>query len=184
MTASGCTKINYTSDPYSLLEFSEDTLLFDSVFTTIGSISLYLSVKNPHDEALLIDRIQLEDGLGSDYRINIDGQGVDESGNPLTQLQDVTILPHDSLYIFVEVTVDPTSSSSAFINQDRIRFRTNGSDQFVSLIAYGRNAEFHYQPGNWFDSSDPPDNILDCDEIWSSDSVSYTHLTLPTKRIV
>ena len=77
-TLNGCTKINYTSDPYSLLEFSEDTLLFDSVFTTIGSVSFYLSVKNPHDEALLIDRIELEDGLGSDYRINIDGQGVDE----------------------------------------------------------------------------------------------------------
>ena len=168
-TLNGCTKINYTSDPYSLLEFSEDTLLFDSVFTTIGSVSFYLTVKNPHDEALLIDRIELEDGLGSDYRINIDGQGIDEFGDPITQLQDVTILPHDSLYIFVEVTVDPTNSTSAFINKDRIRFRTNGSDQFVVLIAYGRNASFHYQSGNWFDSSNPPDNILECDEIWTSD---------------
>ena len=67
LTINGCTKINYTSDPYSLLEFSEDTLLFDSVFTTIGSVSYYLTVKNPHDQALLIDKIQLEDGLGSDY---------------------------------------------------------------------------------------------------------------------
>jgi len=168
-TLNGCTKIHYTTDPYAQLEFSEDTLLFDSVFTTIGSISLYLSVRNPHDEALLIDRIELEDGLGSDYRINIDGQGIDEFGNPITHVQDVTILPNDSLFIFVEVTVDPTNSSSAFINKDRLRFRTNGSDQFVDLIAYGRNAVFHHQPGNWFDSSNPPENILECDEIWSSD---------------
>ena len=43
----GCTKINYTSDPYSLLEFSEDTLLFDSVFTTIGSESFYSVSQKP-----------------------------------------------------------------------------------------------------------------------------------------
>lgn len=164
-----CTKINYTSNPNDKLEFSHDTLLFDSVFTTIGSISLYLSVINPHDEAVLIDKIELVDGLGSDYRINIDGQGLDENGYPITSVQDVTILPNDSLFIFVEVTVDPTSSTSAFINKDLLRFRSNGSDQFVELIAYGRNANFHHQPGNWFDSSNPPENILDCDEVWSSD---------------
>jgi len=164
-----CTKIYYTSNPNDKLEFSNDTILFDSVFTTIGSISLYLTVINPHEEAILIDRIELEDGLGSDYRINIDGQGVDENGNPITQVQDVTILPNDSLFIFVEVTIDPTNNTSAFINKDRIRFRSNGSDQFVDLIAYGRNAFFHHQPGNWFDSSNPPENILDCNEVWSSD---------------
>ena len=56
----GCTKITYTTDTNSILEFSEDTLMFDSVFTTIGSISLYLSVINPHDQSLLIDEIELE----------------------------------------------------------------------------------------------------------------------------
>ena len=168
-TLHGCTKIQYTTNPYSQLEFSEETLLFDSVFTTIGSISLYLSVKNPHDDALLIDRIQLEGGLGSEYRINIDGQSIDGNGYPITQMQDVTILPHDSLYIFVEVTVDPTNSTSAFLNKDRIRFRTNGSDQFVDLIAYGRNAVFHHQQGNWLDENNPPENILECNEVWTSD---------------
>tara|TARA_B110000444_G_C18842244_1_gene599656 strand:- start:1750 stop:3315 length:1566 start_codon:yes stop_codon:yes gene_type:complete len=169
LTMQSCTKVNYTNDPDSLLEFSYDTLFFDSVFTTIGSKSLYLSVINIHDDAILISDVELEGGVDSQYRINIDGVGLDGSGDPILSVQEVTILPGDSMYIFVEVTVDPTSSTSSFIVEDRLRFRTNGSDQSVHLIAYGRNAVFHHQPGNWFDSNNPPEQILSCNEVWSSD---------------
>ena len=96
--------------------------MFDSVFTTIGSVSLYLSVINPNDNALLVEDIYLEGGLESPYRINVDGQGLDSIRNPLTHVEDVTILPGDSMYIFVEVTVDPTNSSSSFICEDAITF--------------------------------------------------------------
>ncbi len=168
-TVQGCTKITYTTDTNSKLEFSKDTLLFDSVFTTIGSVSLYLSVINSHDQALLLDEIELVGGENSSYRININGQGLNFLGEEILGVEDVTILPNDSLFIFVEVTVDPTNSSSDFIDQDRLRFRVNGNDQFVELISYGRNAVFHYQPGNWFNYNNPPENILECDEVWNSD---------------
>jgi hypothetical protein len=168
-TLSSCTKVNYTTDSDSLLEFSKDTILFDSVFTTIGSISLYLTVKNPHDDALLISEISLEGGADSEYRINVDGVGLNGDSTALTSIGNLTILPGDSLYIFIEVTVDPTSSTSSFITQDRLRFNTNSVDQFVDLIAYGRNAFFHHQPGNWFDYNNPPEQVLSCNEVWSSD---------------
>lgn len=167
--ATSCTKIDYTTDPEEVLEFSKDTLMFDSVFTTIGSVSLYLSVINPHNDALLIEDIFLEGGDDSQYRINVDGQGIDSVGAPLTHVEDVTILPGDSMYIFVEVTVDPTNTSSAFICEDALKFTTNTVEQEVKLIAYGRNAYFHHQPGNWFNSSNPPDQVLECDEVWTSD---------------
>lgn len=167
--ASSCTKIKYANDPESILEFSKDTLMFDSVFTTIGSVSLYLSVINPNDNALLVEDIYLEGGLESPYRINVDGQGLDSIGNPLTHVEDVTILPGDSMYIFVEVTVDPTNSSSSFICEDAITFLTNSVEQEVKLIAYGRNAYFHHQPGNWFNYNDPPEQVLECEEVWTSD---------------
>ena len=165
----GCTKIHYTTDPNATLNFSDDTLMFDSVFTTIGSISLYLSVINPYDQAILIDEIELEGGGLSSYRINIDGQGLDSSGAEITRQEDITILPNDSIFIFVEVTIDPTNTSSAFIDSDRLRFKVNSNEQFVDLISYGRNAVFHYQPGNWFDYNNPPENVLECDEVWTSD---------------
>jgi len=169
LATQSCTKVNYTNDPDALLNFSSDTLFFDSVFTTIGSKSLYLRVRNNNDDALLIKDIELEGGENSQYRINIDGVGVDLNGDPLLAVHDVTVLPGDSLYIFVEVTVDPTSSTSSFIVEDKLRFSTNGSEQYVHLISYGRNANFHHQPGNWFDSNNPPEQILACNEVWSSD---------------
>ena len=69
-----------------MLDFSKDTIIFDSVFTTIGSITIPFTVINSHSEALLIDEISLEGGSDSQYRINVDGEGVDPDGSPLTSI--------------------------------------------------------------------------------------------------
>ncbi len=164
-----CTKINYTDNPSDVLEFSKDTLMFDSVFTTIGSITLPFTVRNTHSNALLIDEISLEGGANSDYRINVDGVGLNPDGTPLTVIEEITVLPGDSLFVFVEVTVDPNNNTSAFIVEDRIRFVTNTVEQHVDLIAYGRNAVFHHQSGNWFNEFDQPEQILECNEVWTND---------------
>ena len=164
-----CTKVPYSSNTSHILDFSKDTVLFDTVFTTVGSITNYFTVRNPHDQALLVDEISLSGLSSSAYRINVDGQGLNEDGTPLTSVEDVTILAGDSIFVFVEVTVDPNNSLSPFIEQDSIRFVTNTNEQFVNLLAWGRNAYFHYQPGNWANSYDNEDNILDQFETWSND---------------
>ena len=43
---SGCGKVQFSDDPALQLEFSADTILFDTVFTTIGSVTLPLKVSN------------------------------------------------------------------------------------------------------------------------------------------
>lgn len=164
-----CTKINYTSDPSDVLEFSHDTILFDSVFTTIGSITFPLKVYNPNNNAVLLDELELEGGVESQYRINVNGIGENEDGSPLTFIEDITILAGDSIFVFVEVTVDPTNNTSSFIVEDSIRFLTNTVEQKVSLAAYARNAHFHHQEGNWFNYYDDVENILEPNEVWSND---------------
>ena len=164
-----CTKVPYSTDTSHMLDFSKDTILFDTVFTTIGSVTHYFTVRNPHDDALLIDEISLEGMSSSAYRINVDGAGVDENGAPITIVEDVTILGGDSIFVFVEVTVDPDNSLSPFIEEDSIKFVTNTNEQYVNLLAWGRNAYFHHQPGNWANSYDNEDNILSPNETWQSD---------------
>ena len=167
-----CTKVTYSSNSSEVLDFSKDTIHFDSVFTTIGSVMQYFTVINPHSEALLIDEISLEKGLDSQFRINIDGQAILVlDSNKLTTIDDVTILPGDSMFVFVEVTVDPTTDISPFLVEDNIRFKShdNSVDQVVKLLAYGRNAEFHYQEGNWFNYNENLDNILSPNEYWTND---------------
>lgn len=131
-----CHKEKFTTDSSSVLDFSRDTVFFDTVFTSIGSTTQYLVVKNNHSESIRISDIILENGSGSQYRINVDG-----INGPAHH--DVEILPNDSMYIFVEVTIDPSDQTLPFIVEDYIRFVTNGTTQRVLLQAFGQDAYFH-----------------------------------------
>lgn len=124
---------------------SVDTLRFDTVFTELGSATRYVKVFNDESENLQITNVSLESGDQSFFRMNING----ESGNELT---DVTIPPNDSIYIFVEVTIDPDNplSVSPFIIEDKILMNVNGSEHQVYLEAWGQNAIYipsKNQPG-------------------------------------
>jgi hypothetical protein len=132
----GCKKQSFITDPSAGLEFSSDTLYFDTVFTTIGSSTRLFKVFNPHSRSIRIERILLAGGNASSFRINIDGI----SG---TEVKDIDIAPRDSLYIFAEVTVDPNADNNPFLITDSVLFLTNGNLQSVVLAAYGQNAYFH-----------------------------------------
>lgn len=100
-----CGKVSYTDNPNLRLSFSADTVLFDTVFTTIGSITLPLKVYNEGNDAVRIDEISLVGGTESDFRINVDGEV-----GPI--VSDWPLMAEDSLWIFIEVTVDPTDAST------------------------------------------------------------------------
>jgi len=133
--SSSCKKDNVLEDQGVTLRFSQDTLMFDTVFTTIGSSTQYLIVTNPENQKIYISSIRLAGGTASNYRINVDGQ----SGVSFT---NVEVAANDSIYIFVEVTVDPNGTNSPMIVTDSILFETNGNQQDVDLVAFGRDAYF------------------------------------------
>jgi hypothetical protein len=68
---SGCTD-DIVPGEGSLL-FSEDTVIFDTVFTTIGSVTKQFKVYNPSSDEVTISSIALARGQQSKYRINVDG---------------------------------------------------------------------------------------------------------------
>ncbi len=117
------------------LSFSTDSLLFDTVFTSVGSITKTLKVYNPNKNALSISEIALTGGNGSAFKININGSAV-------SQIQNIKINGRDSLYIFVKVNINPNLNTNPFIVEDQISFITNGNKQEVNIAAYGQNAIF------------------------------------------
>jgi hypothetical protein len=132
---SACRKEDTLYQGSASLNFSEDKILFDTLFTTIGSSTYILKVSNPYDDKLNIERIALARGSQSNFRMNVDGvSGI--------TFNNVEIPAHDSIYIFVEVTIDPTATSTPYLITDSILFTTNGNLQDVDLIAYGRDAYF------------------------------------------
>lgn len=133
---SACRKENsISSDPNHKLDFSADTVLFDTVFTSLGSSTHWLKVYNNHEEDLVISEIRLMGGDQSRFRINFDG----ESG---TVFRDKMIPANDSLYTFLNVTIDPDNQSTPFIVEDSILFVTNGNYQMIKLAAWGQNAHY------------------------------------------
>lgn len=117
------------------ISFSTDTLTFDTLFTSLGSTTRFFTIKNTQKQPVKISNIHLAGGAASSYRINVDG----DAG---TSFNDVVIPAKDSLYVFVEVTINPNASNLPFILEDSVQFLTNGILQQVQLNAYGQNAHF------------------------------------------
>ena len=131
---SSCRKDIFTKDPADKLLFSSDTVQFDTIFTGIGSTTKYLIVKNSNkNKSINIDRIYLGRGSSSKYRLNIDGNHAEKN----FRLENYTLAPGDSIFIFVEVTINPGTDD--MVEQDSIIFESNGNVQDVDLVAFGQN---------------------------------------------
>jgi len=147
----GCRKDIINDDPSFKLEFSADTILFDTVFTTVGSVTLPLKVYNRSASTIIISSVVMAGGGNSNFRMNVDGVPGDE-------VSDVEIAAKDSIYILVEVTVDPNNANTPLIITDSIVFQTNGNLQDVQLVAWGQDAYFHYP--DHFSPNLPPYSLL------------------------
>ena len=154
---SDCRKDDFSDDPSATLEFSTDTVMFDTVFTTVGSATEIFTVYNPQNKPVRISSIRIAGGTSNGYRLNVDGV-------PGSSFTDVEIAAKDSIFIFAEVTVDPNSLNSPLVVSDSILFETNGNQQKVQLVAWGQDAYFHRPAPNT-----PPLFFVGCGETWSND---------------
>ena len=129
----GCESVNnYSTNLNHRLTFSGDTLSFDTIFSTIGSTTKQFMVYNPNGETLRIETILLANPGKTGFRINVDGRKGDT-------FKDIDLWKKDSLYVSVEVTVDPGNGHQPFVVEDSVLFYVNGIRQSVLLQAYGQN---------------------------------------------
>lgn len=128
-----CNEEKFTADPAYRLSFSTDTIDFDTVFTTIGSATRTLMVRNSNDKGLNIVSVRLASGGNSGFMVNVDGHhGAD--------FTNVEVRKKDSLHIFVEINVDPLQKDNPILIKDSLIFQLeSGLQQDVKLLAYGRD---------------------------------------------
>ena len=79
----GCQRQNWDTNPEHMLRLSTDTLFFDTVFATVGSVTLPLKLYNDHDASLRVEDLQLADGSSSAYRLNVNGSPVQDLDTPV-----------------------------------------------------------------------------------------------------
>ncbi|MEO6490026.1 MAG: hypothetical protein ABIO04_08825 [Ferruginibacter sp.] len=130
-----CKKDSFINSSDARLSVSADTLKFDTVLTTVGSITQSLKIFNDNDQKLLLSKVRLMGGPASSYNININGLAATEADN-------IEVAANDSIYVFVTVNIDPSAANLPFIISDSILVEYNGNTRFVQLQAYGQNAHF------------------------------------------
>ena len=123
---------HYSTNPAYRLSFSMDTLAFDTVFSSVGSTTRQFMVYNPNNEPLEMEQVMLASGEASGFRMNLDGR----KGS---RFDRVGIAANDSMYVFVEVTVNPNGQNQPLLIQDSVLFDVNGIRQSVLLEAYGQD---------------------------------------------
>ncbi|PKP54256.1 MAG: hypothetical protein CVT92_00440 [Bacteroidetes bacterium HGW-Bacteroidetes-1] len=129
-----CRKDDIISTDITLkLTFSSDSVVFDTVFSSLGTITRNVMVYNTSNKRINISSIRLEKGTQSVYKINADGI----SGNIIN---DVEIAANDSIYILVRATIDPQNANSPYVVEDDLVFLTNNNEQRVKLVAWGQDA--------------------------------------------
>ena len=139
-----CTDDGYADERSVKLEFSADTVCFDTVFTTVATITQQVKVYNRSGNDIELQSVTLKHGRQSRFRLNVDG-------DTSMVARHVELQAGDSLFIFIQANIDPNNESEPFISTDSIVF-SNG--QYLPLAAWGRNAVYHRIPAgddsSWF----------------------------------
>lgn len=130
-----CKKESFITSGNAKLSTSADTLYFDTLFTSVGSVTQYFRIFNDNDQKLRLSNIQLGGGTNSAFKINVDGF----TGPAVS---DIEIEANDSVYVFVTVKIDPTVADIPFVLQDSVQIEYNGNKKWVQLEAWGQNANF------------------------------------------
>ena len=124
-----------TSDPEARLTLATSSVLFDTIFSSTGSVTKRIRISNENPNALYINEITLSGGTPSSFSLNINGE-------PTSSSTKIVLNGKDSLNIFVKVKIDPTADNLPFLVQDSIIINCNGHRQVIKLAAYGQNAIF------------------------------------------
>lgn len=124
-----------TTDPSAKLDFSANSISFDTVFTSKVSTIRRVKVYNRQKNALEISEIKLAGGKNSPFSAIV-------NGNDARLINNLKIDGQDSLNIIIQVFAPSTIQKQAFLLQDSLLFRVNGNKQVITLNAYAQNAIF------------------------------------------
>jgi hypothetical protein len=129
-----CKKESFITTADARVTITADTLKFDTLFVSAGSTYRSFKIKNENNQKLRISSLRIM-GSNSSYKINV-------GGIPGPQVNNIEIDANDSVYVFVQVNIDPNTNNLPFIVRDSLEISYNGINRLVRLEAWGQNAHF------------------------------------------
>src|ERR1700712_5016290 len=86
-----CKKESFITSPQANLHSSADTLFYDTVFTSVGSITQSFKIFNDNNQKLRLSQVKLSGGASSAFKMNVDGTAA-------TEVDNIEINANDSIY--------------------------------------------------------------------------------------
>lgn len=145
-----CRKDSFITSAEARVTITSDTLKYDTVFVSAGSTYRTFKIINDNNQKLRLSSLKLMGGTSSVFKMNVDGIAG-------TQFNNLEIGVNDSIYVFVQVNVNPNAANLPFVLRDSIEVQYNGNKKLVQLEAWGQNAHFFR------------DKVINANEIWNND---------------
>lgn len=139
-----------STDPNLRLLYSTDTVTFDTLFSSVGSITKRFKIYNTHDQAIRLDQLSLGNLEASSYSVTVNGA----KGK---SFQDEIIFGKDSLLVLVEVLIDPSDQDLPFLVKDSVVVQYNSRAENIKLVSWGQDAIFINN------------EAITCDAVWTKD---------------
>lgn len=166
LTLPGCKPREEELQTTGGLAFSADTVKFDTVFTTLRTVTKRLWVYNRNPRAVNVDLVSLENPAASPYTLIINGDLKQTTNN-------LYIRGNDSLLILVRAQLKDNGGSGRakdLVVQEKLNFRTNGQEQAVLLRSFGQNIYLHNNAA------------LACSSVWTKDRPHVLYGTVRVPR--
>ncbi len=129
----GCTRAPLTLEYPNDLEYSQDTVRFDSVFVGRTSPTRLLAIYNRTDQPIRIPRIALEKGPASPYVVLVDGDMGPE-------VKELSIFAHDSLLVFMRFRSSEVMNDTVTECTDLLAIESRNGSKRIPLKAWTLNA--------------------------------------------
>lgn len=144
----GCSDFDsWTTDASARLTFGRDSVNFDTLVSTVASSTQRLIVYNTNKRGLRIGEVRLKHGNGSCFRVNVDGQFLQNG-----QGSDFEVRAKDSIWVLVEATLPEANADAVTSYTDSLCFRLeSGVVQYIPIVAGGQDA-FHWHGVRVIDS--------------------------------
>lgn len=131
---------SFTTSPTATLAFSTDSVIMDTVFSTVGSRTYDFWVYNRSRDGLRLSSVRLRQGNQTGFRVNVDGSYLDNTlGSVVTDLE---VRKDDSIRVFVELTAPFNQQPDPqMIEDDLVFLLESGVEQRVALRGWAWDAE-------------------------------------------
>lgn len=112
------------------IRFSQDSVYFDTVFTSIGSSTQRIMLYNDSKHSVFIESVSSKTPY---FQVNLDGE------SQIDLIKNYELPGKDSIFLFIRACIDPLKQDNPVLIEDTLLFMINSQVIGLPIQAYGQD---------------------------------------------